>query len=138
MIKTFAIFFLILGIGYYVFNYIKDEKGIGFQKVSASYIVQLRPDFYIDSNLTMNKDGTYIFKYCNTVKGNYEIISGVYNFKILNVEQADSECRNSDPAAFNSFRGKFIANKRDDGIIKLSNDNSDEFYLVPDTNPQAK
>lgn len=138
MIKTFAIFFLLLSIGYFVFNYIKDEKGIGFQKVSASYIVQLRPDFYMDTYLTMNKDGTYVFKYCSTTKGNYEIISGVYNFKILNVEQGDTECKAKDPAAFNSFRGKFITNVMDNGIIKLSNDNSDEFYLVPDTNPQAK
>lgn len=138
MIKTFAIFFLILVIGYYVFNYIKDEKGIGFQKVSASYIVQLRPDFYIDSNLTMNKDGTYIFKYCNTIKGNYEIISGVYNFKMSSSEMSDRDCDTNQRNLFNSFRGKFIANQKEDGSIKLSNDNSDEFYLVPDTNPQAK
>ena len=132
MIKTFAIFFLLLGIGYFVFNYIKDEKGIGFQKVKANYIVQLRPDFFLDSNLKMNKDGTYVFKYCSIIKGNYEIISGVYNFKITNVDQRDTECNATDPGAFNSFRGKFLSSAMDGGIIKLSNDNSDVFYLIPD------
>lgn len=135
MIKTFTIFFVLLAIGYYAFNYIKDEKGIGFQKVRANYIVQLRPDFYIDSNLKMNKDGTYVFKYCNLVKGNYEIVSGVYNFKMLSSELSDMDCDNNQKDMFSRFRGKFISNKKEDGIIKLSNDNSDEFYLVPD-NPQ--
>ena len=109
MIKTFTIFFVLLAIGYYVFNYIKDEKGIGFQKVQGNYIVQLKPDYFIDSNLKINKDGTYIFNYCNIIKGNYEIISGVYNFKMLSSEPSDMDCNNDQRNMFSSFRGKFIS-----------------------------
>ncbi len=134
MIKTFTIFFVLLAIGYYIFDYIKDEKGIGFQKVQGNYTVQLRPDFFIDATLKMSKDGTYIFSYCNIVKGNYEIITGVYNFKILNSDSSDRECDTEQINMFSGFRGKFIAKKMEDESIKLSNDNGDTFYLLPENN----
>lgn len=132
MIKTFVIFFLLLGLGYYVFDYIRKEKGIGFEKVEGNYILQIRPDYFIDSNLKMNKDGTFVFKYCSIVMGNYEIISGVYNFKITSTVSSDKDCNLDESSTFNAFRGKFLSNKNSEGIIKLNNDNGDQFYLVPD------
>ena len=131
MIKTFIIFFIILGIGYYGFNYYKDKNGIGFRKVDAVYTVQLGQTATNNSKLTMKKDGTYELDFCGITKGNYEIIDSVYNFKFISFTNASDQeyCKSDLRQIYTNLRGKFIVTKSEDGSLFLTNDNNYQFYL---------
>ena len=134
MIKSFIIFLLILVVGYFGFNYYKDKKGIGFQNINQSFMVQESEDKSNNSNLVMRTDGTYEFNLCGVTKGDYEIISGIYNFKIKTRETTNSTNDGCDDKELQHLagmmRGKYRVKKMESGALYLSNDNNDGFYLI--------
>ncbi len=135
MIKSFIIFLLILGLGYIGFNYYKDKKGIGFQKVNQSFYVQTSEDKSNNSTLIMKADGTYEFNLCGVTKGDYEIISGIYNFKIKSRDTTtgvgERGCDDKELQHLaGMLRGKYRVKKLESGAMYLSNDNDDGFYLI--------
>lgn len=132
--KPLIIFCAILLGGYYLFNYIKDEKGIGFKTVDIVYDVSVREYSNDIAKLTMKKDGTYILDACNVATGTYEFIDTIYNFKMIGRETGN-DCEGEKKDIEGNFRGKFRSETFNDNKIKLNNDNSTEFYLEKHIDP---
>lgn len=128
ILKPLVIFCAIILGGYYLFNYIKDEKGIGFKTVDIVYDVSLKEYSRNTATLTMKKDSTYKLYACNIATGTYELIDNIYNFKIIGRENENS-CEGEMKEIENSFRGKFRSENLGSDRMKLDNDNSVEFYL---------
>lgn len=139
LIKTLIIFLLVLGAGYYGFNYYKESKGFGFKMVEATYNVRVGVEAYNSSKLKMHKDGKYELEFCGLTSGQYEIIDGIYNFKVGQQELDTTlayECNQDDKRIYTSLRGKYRTTMTEDGALKIWNDNDDYFYLYKVDNPQ--
>ena len=133
ILKPLIIFCAVLFGGYYLFNYIKDEKGIGFKTVNIVYDVRTKEYGSDVARLTMKKDSTYKLEACNVATGTYEFIDTIYNFKVTGRESGNS-CEKEMLEIEMDFHGKFRSQSISvDGAgnekIKLDNDNSREFYL---------
>ena len=129
ILKPLVIFCAILLGGYYLFNYIKDEKGIGFKTIDTVYDVGIKEYSRDRATLTMKKNGTYTLLACGVATGTYEFIDNIYNFKIGGRDASGYTCEGDMREIESGFRGKFRSEYLGGEKIKLDNDNSVEFYL---------